>query len=115
MTPVLIGALIVGGIVGLVILFFVGHVLSLWFQALISGAGVSILSLVAMRFRKVRPEAIVLNRISAKKAGLDISTDQLESHYLSGGRVNNVVRAMIAADKAGIDLPWTRATAIDLG
>jgi uncharacterized protein YqfA (UPF0365 family) len=67
-----------------------------------------------MKFRKVDPRTIVYNRISAKKAGLEIKTDQLESHYLAGGRVTNVVRAMIAADKARIDLPWDRATAIDL-
>jgi uncharacterized protein YqfA (UPF0365 family) len=67
-----------------------------------------------MKFRKVDPRTIVYNRISAKKAGLEISTNQLESHYLAGGRVTNVVRAMIAAEKAKIDLPWDRATAIDL-
>jgi uncharacterized protein YqfA (UPF0365 family) len=67
-----------------------------------------------MRFRKVRPQEIVFNRITAKKAGLDLTTDYLESHYLAGGRVTNVVRAMIAADKAKIELPWDRATAIDL-
>jgi uncharacterized protein YqfA (UPF0365 family) len=67
-----------------------------------------------MRFRKVDPRTIVFNRISAKKAGLEIPTDWLESHYLAGGRVTNVVRAMIAADKAGIELPWARATGVDL-
>ena len=59
-------------------------------------------------------KTIVFNRISAKKAGLDLPTDYLEAHYLAGGRVTNVVRSMIAADKAKIDLPWERATAIDL-
>jgi uncharacterized protein YqfA (UPF0365 family) len=56
----------------------------------------------------------VLNRISAKKAGLDVSADLLEAHYLAGGNVGRVIRAMIAADKARIDLPWNQATAIDL-
>ncbi len=104
-------------IVGLVLLFFLFFLMkffSLWLQALLSGARVRLIDLVMMQFRKVDPRTIVFNRISAKKAGLDIPTDWLESHYLAGGRVTNVVRAMIAADKAGIDLPWDRARAIDL-
>ncbi len=111
---VLIGIIIVVGIIGLIGLFIAGQYISLWFQALISGARVGFLDLVMMRFRKVRPQEIVFNRISAKKAGLEIPTDYLESHYLAGGRVTNVVRAMIAADKAKIELPWDRVTAIDL-
>ena len=108
---------IAGGILGLILLvlgFMLANYISLWFQAFLSGARVRLLDLVMMRFRKVDPKTIVFNRISAKKAGLDITTDHLESHYLAGGRVTNVVRAMIAADKAKIDLPWERATAIDL-
>lgn len=108
------GALIVGGIVIVIVLLVIGQFISLWFQALLSGARVRLVDLVMMKFRKVDPRTIVYNRISAKKAGLEISTDLLESHYLAGGRVTNVVRAMIAADKAKIDLPWDRATAIDL-
>ncbi|MHC4209117.1 MAG: flotillin-like protein FloA, partial [Planctomycetota bacterium] len=95
-------------------LFWIGQYLSLWFQALLSGARVRLIDLIMMRFRKVRPQEIVFNRIMAKKAGLDLTTDYLESHYLAGGRVTNVVKAMIAADKAKIELPWDRATAIDL-
>ena len=108
---------IAGGILGLILLvlgFMLANYISLWFQAFLSGARVRLLDLVMMRFRKVDPKTIVFNRISAKKAGLDLTTDDLESHYLAGGRVTNVVRAMIAADKAKIDLPWERATAIDL-
>ena len=112
--PVLIGGLIVVGIVALIVLFYLGQYISLWFQALLSGARVPLIDLIMMRFRKVRPQEIVFNRISAKKAGLELSTDDLEAHYLAGGRVTNVVRAMIAADKAKIELPWDRATAIDL-
>ncbi len=112
--PVLIGGLIVVGIVALIVLFYLGQYVSLWFQALLSGARVRLIDLIMMRFRKVRPQEIVFNRISAKKAGLEISTDALEAHFLAGGRVTNVVRAMIAADKAKIELPWDRATAIDL-
>ena len=112
--PVLVGGLIIVGIVVLIVLFYLGQYISLWFQALLSGARVRLIDLIMMRFRKVRPQEIVFNRISAKKAGLEISTDELEAHYLAGGRVTNVVRAMIAADKAKIELPWDRATAIDL-
>jgi uncharacterized protein YqfA (UPF0365 family) len=114
MNPFVIGGIIIVGIVVLVVLFWIGQYLSLWFQALLSGARVRLIDLIMMRFRKVRPQEIVFNRISAKKAGLDLTTDYLESHYLAGGRVTNVVRAMIAADKAKIELPWDRATAIDL-
>ncbi|HWB20866.1 MAG TPA: flotillin-like protein FloA [Phycisphaerales bacterium] len=114
MNPIVIGLLIVIGIVVLVVLFVVGQSLSLWIQAWVSGAHVRLTDLIMMRFRKVDNRTVVYNRISAKKAGLEIATQQLESHYLAGGRVGNVVRAMIAADKAGIDLPWDKATAIDL-
>jgi len=113
-SPVVIVVFIVGGIIALVLLVLAGQYVSLWFQALLSGARVGLIDLVMMRFRKVRPQEIVFNRISAKKAGLEISTDALEAHFLAGGRVTNVVRAMIAADKAKIELPWDRATAIDL-
>ncbi|MHC5023222.1 MAG: flotillin-like protein FloA [Planctomycetota bacterium] len=108
------GVLAVAAVVVLILLFVVGNYISLWVQAWLSGARVSLPGLVMMRLRKVDPKTIVFNRISAKKAGLDISTDLLEAHYLAGGRVTNVVRSMIAADKARIDLPWDRATAIDL-
>ncbi len=111
---VIIGVLIVVGVIGLIILFMMGQFISLWIQALVSGARVGFLDLIMMRFRKVDPKTIVFNRISAKKAGLELSSDDLESHYLAGGRVTNVVRAMIAAEKAKIDLDWQRATAIDL-
>ncbi|MHC5004798.1 MAG: flotillin-like protein FloA [Planctomycetota bacterium] len=111
---VLIGVAILAGVILLIILFMIGQYVSLWFQALLSGAKVRLIDLIMMRFRKVDPKTIVFNRISAKKAGLEVSTDQLESHYLAGGRVTNVIRAMIAADKAKIDLGWERATAIDL-
>lgn len=112
--PFIVGTLIVVGIIIVIILFVVGQYISLWFQALLSGARVRFIDLIMMRFRRVDPKTVVLNRISAKKAGLDIPTDMLESHFLAGGRVTNVTRAMIAADKAKIDLPWDRATAIDL-
>ncbi|MBM4112203.1 MAG: UPF0365 family protein [Phycisphaerae bacterium] len=102
------------GVVGLIIVVIISQYIQLWLQALLSGARVSLLDLIMMRLRKVPPSAIVLNRIAARKAGLDINTNLLEAHYLAGGRVDRVIRAMIAADKAKIDLGWDRATAIDL-
>ncbi len=101
-------------LVGLFIFFIMLAVLKLYVQALFSDAKVSMIDLIMMRLRKVPPEVVVLNRISAKKAGLDIPTDLMEAHYLARGNISRVVAAMIAADKAGIELPWNRATAIDL-
>lgn len=114
MTPWAIGGIVVGGLVLLIIVLFLFQYIGLYVQAWISGAPVRFIDLVMMKFRKVKPRIIVENRITAKKAGIDLSTDLLESHYLAGGRVTNVVRSLIAADKALIDLSWPIATAIDL-
>ena len=111
---VLIGALVLGGIVVLFLLFFIFQFVGLWIQALVSGAPVRLIDLIMMKFRKVNAREIVYNRISAKKAGINIPSDDLESHFLAGGLVTNVVRAMIAADRAKIALTWEGATAIDL-
>ena len=109
-----IGGLIIGGIILLVVVGTFLKYFGLYLQAWVSGAKVGFIDLVMMQFRKVNSKSVVINRISAKKAGLEISTDQLEAHYLAGGRITNVVRAMIAADKARIALEWENATAIDL-
>ncbi len=101
-------------IVIIVILFFVGSSISLWIQALVSDARVGLMAIVFMRFRKVPPKLIVESKIMAVKAGLEISTDSLESHYLAGGNVSRVVQALIAAEKAKIELDFDRAVAIDL-
>lgn len=98
----------------LVLLLFVAKSVSLWIQALVSGARVGLFNIVFMRFRKVPPKLIVESKIMAVKAGLELSTDDLESHYLAGGNVARVVQALIAADKANIDLPFNRSAAIDL-
>jgi len=108
---ILIGAAVLVGIVFFLMLF---SSFNLWFQARVAGAPVGLLNLVFMRFRKVPPSLIVNGRITAVKAGLPFSTDQLEAHYLSGGDVTHVVLAMIAADKAGISLDYDKACAIDL-
>jgi len=114
MHPIMLVAAIVVGIFGLVIVAMGFSFFQLWLQALLSGAGVSIFSLVGMQLRKVKPSIIVLNRINAIKAGLQISTNDLEAHYLAGGNVGQVVRALIAANKANIPLSFKQATAIDL-
>jgi uncharacterized protein YqfA (UPF0365 family) len=101
-------------IVGLVIVGMIAPLFGLWVQALAARAGVGILALVGMRLRRVNPSVIVLSRIQAVRAGLKVSTVELESHYLAGGRPVNVVRALIAANRANINLDWKLATAIDL-
>ena len=88
--------------------------LRLWIAAWASGAYVGLLTLVGMRFRRVPPGTVVIARISAVKAGLDVSINDLEAHYLAGGNVVRVVNALISADKANIDMPFKRAAAIDL-
>ncbi|MBN2037898.1 MAG: flotillin-like protein FloA [Chitinispirillaceae bacterium] len=106
--------IIIAGILLLIAVFVVGSVISLWMQALISGAKVGLFNIVFMRFRKVPPRLIVQSKIMAVKAGIDISTDALESHFLAGGNVLRVIQALIAADKANIPLSFKRAAAIDL-
>lgn len=106
--------LIVCGIIGLIFFIVLVNFFSLWLRAWLSGASVSILSLVGMRLRRVNPMVIVDSRIMAVKAGLRISTEELEAHYLAGGNVTKVVQALIAASKANIQLDFQRATAIDL-
>ena len=107
-------AMLVLLVVAIALLFFIGKSLSLWVQALVSGARVGLLNIIFMRFRKVPPKLIVESKVMAVKAGLNISTNDLESHYLAGGNVLRVVQALIAADKANIELNFNRAAAIDL-
>jgi len=102
------------GILVFVILFLYFIPVQLWITAIASRVRVSLASLVGMRLRKIPPSLIVNGLINAQKAGLQINTSDLETHYLAGGNVTRVVNAMIAADKAGIPLPFNRATAIDL-
>ena len=109
------------GAIGLLIpallaLFFVLYFvpIPLWIAAWSSGAYVGLMTLVGMRLRRVPPSTVVNARISAVKAGLQISIDDLEAHYLAGGNVVRVVNALISADKANIVMPFKRAAAIDL-
>ncbi|MHC4983290.1 MAG: flotillin-like protein FloA [Planctomycetota bacterium] len=97
------------------ILALVGQVFGLWFQALFAHAKISFRELIGLKFRKVDPRVIVLSKIQAVQANLEfIKTAELESHYLAGGRVRNVVVALIAANRANINLTLKTATAIDL-
>jgi len=89
-------------------------VINLWVRALFAEAPVRIRDLIGMKLRRVPPTQVVLTYISAVKAGLSISTGMLEAHYLAGGSMQNVVRALIAADKANIELSFQQAAAIDL-
>ncbi|MFZ5591058.1 MAG: flotillin-like protein FloA [Bacillota bacterium] len=86
----------------------------LWISALAAGVKIGIFTLIGMRLRRVPPAQIVGPLIKADKAGLDISVNQLEAHYLAGGNVDRVVNALIAAERANIPLPFERAAAIDL-
>ncbi|NHW37760.1 flotillin-like protein FloA [Paenibacillus aceris] len=86
----------------------------LWISALASGVRISIITLIAMRLRRVTPSRIVNPLIKATKAGIDLSINQLESHFLAGGNVDRVVNALIAAHRAKIHLEFERAAAIDL-
>jgi uncharacterized protein YqfA (UPF0365 family) len=105
--------LIAGGIILLMIfLYFVP--ISLWITALFSGVKVGLLELVFMRIRKVPPSLIVNSMINSTKAGIDLTTTELETHYLAGGNVPTVIKALISADKANIPLSFKQATAIDL-
>jgi uncharacterized protein YqfA (UPF0365 family) len=88
--------------------------IGLWISAVAASVRVSLVSLVAMRLRRVPPARIILPLIKADKAGIDVEQNQLEAHYLAGGNVDRVVDALIAADKARIALPFDRAVAIDL-
>lgn len=102
-------------IVCVMILMMLARFIGLWFQAFVSGTPISLFNIIGMSLRKIPPRIIVNARITSYKAGLKaITVADLETHYLAGGNVINVVRALIAADKANIPMTWRQATAIDL-
>lgn len=106
---------IIAAILGVIVAFILGKFIALWFQAFVSGTRIPLFNIVGMSMRKIPPRVIVNARINLYKAGLkDISVEDLETHFLAGGHVTEVVSAMIAAEKANIPLDWRRATAIDL-
>jgi uncharacterized protein YqfA (UPF0365 family) len=100
-------------VAGLVLILYLVPV-PLWIAAWASGAYVGLFTLIGMRLRRVPPGTVITARISSVKAGIDVSLNDLEAHFLAGGNVVRVVNAMISADKANIPLPFKRAAAIDL-
>jgi len=98
----------------LVVLFFVFVPVGLWISAIASGVKIGIVNLIGMKLRRVAPKKIVFPMIKATKAGLSTKVNQLEAHYLAGGNVDNVINALIAAERAHISLSFEKASAIDL-
>lgn len=109
--PMFIGIVI---ILIFIILFLRFFPIGLWVTALFSGVRINMITLITMRLRRVNPSLIVLNQIKLWKAGLKIGSNELEAHYLAGGNPTAVADALIAADKASLDLNFERAAAIDL-
>jgi uncharacterized protein YqfA (UPF0365 family) len=109
--------LIVGGallIFGIIFMFVFFSFVQLWIQCLLTGAGIGILDMVRMRLCRVDYGLIVQQKIALTQAGIKVTTKEMEAHYLSKGDVKRVAAAVIAAHKAGMDLPWRVAAAIDL-
>ena len=111
-TALLLIAVILGIIILAVLFTFVP--VMLWISALAAGVKVSIFTLIGMRLRRVIPSRVINPLIKAHKAGINVTTNQLESHYLAGGNVDRVVNALIAAHRANIELLFERCAAIDL-
>jgi len=106
--------LVFGAIIVLLAFFFTFVPVGLWISAIAANVRVGIFTLVGMRFRRVVPARVVNPLIKATKAGLNVSINKLEAHYLAGGNVDRVVNALIAAQRASIPLEFERAAAIDL-
>ena len=103
------------GIIGLlIVLFFIFVPIGLWISSMAANVKISILNLIGMKLRRVVPSRIVIPLIKARKAGMNLGVNQLEAHYLAGGNVDNVINALIASERAGIELPFEKAAAIDL-
>jgi len=111
---ILVAVLVLLGLAVLILFLLFLKFFRLWLQAKLSRADVKFSELIGMWLRKVDTRTIVLSKITAIQAGLILTTRDLESHYLAGGRVPNVVRALVAANRANIDLSLKTATAIDL-
>jgi len=105
-------------VVGIIVLLIMATVIisffGIWLRARLAEAPVGFLKLLGMKLRRVNPAVIVDTRVMAMKAGISLTTDELEAHYLAGGNVVSVVRALIAASKANINLSFKKGTAIDL-
>ena len=88
--------------------------MGLWISSMASGVHIPISTLMGMRIRRIQPQKLVYPLIKARKAGLDLNISQLETHYLAGGNVDKVINALIAAQRANIEMPFEKACAIDL-
>ena len=105
----MVGPIIVAAVVVFILIMFFSFVpVGLWISSMASGVRVGIFTLIGMRLRRVVPARIILPLIKATKAGIALQVNQLEAHYLAGGNVDGVVDALIAAERAGIDLPFDR-------
>jgi uncharacterized protein YqfA (UPF0365 family) len=109
---------LIGGILLLIItvvfIFTFMRYIGIWISAKLSNVDVGFFQLFFMQLRKVPPSVVVNAMITAHKAGITITRDELEAHFLAGGRINTVVSALVSADKANIPLSFKEATAIDL-
>ena len=110
-----------GGVIFIIVVALIGFFtflyfvpVGLWITAIFSNVKVGLIQLVTMRIRKVPPSLIVQSLITSTKAGLNLTADDLETHYLAGGKVTSVIKALISADKANIQLSFKQAAAIDL-
>ncbi len=112
--PDILMIVVLVAIVLLVIVFFRYVPVGLWIRARASGVPLTILTLIGMRLRRISPHLLVDALITANKAGLDVSINQLEKHFLAGGNIERVVKALISAQQAGISLTFDQTCAIDL-
>jgi uncharacterized protein YqfA (UPF0365 family) len=110
---ILILVIVVGFAILIFFLIFM-RLFGLWLSAQLAGVRISLLQMILMRWRRVDPRAIVDNMVTAHKAGIPLTRDQLEAHFLAGGNIKRVVNALVSADKANIPLDFKAATAIDL-
>ncbi len=109
-----IGIIVALAVLALVLILIIGQFINLWLQALFSKVDISLFSLVGMKMRKIPPRIIVEGKIMGVKAGIPLVTAELEAHFMAGGHVSRVIQALVAADKANIELNFQRAAAIDL-
>lgn len=115
MTGGLVSLILFVVVIFIAVMFILSFVpVGLWISALAAGVKIGIFTLIGMRLRKVKPKRVVEPLIKARKAGIDVTTNQLESHYLAGGNVDRVIDALIAAQRADINLTFERCAAIDL-
>lgn len=115
MTGGLISLILFVVVIFIAVMFILSFVpVGLWISALAAGVKIGIFTLIGMRLRKVKPKRVVEPLIKARKAGIEVTTNQLESHYLAGGNVDRVIDALIAAQRADINLTFERCAAIDL-